>query len=116
MKTLKLSRKKESASLSLFLISKSPDGYAILLPKRAGTWNAKFHFGLHEGVNSRMDVLRTDDFLRIKISWMHSLQIFLPMVLRCARFARESSATSMQGPRPTKKPTPKIGSIKLNLW
>ena len=76
MKTLKLSRKKESASLSLFLISKSPDGYAILLPKRAGTWNAKFHFGLHEGVNSRTDVLRTDDFLRTKISWMHSLLNF----------------------------------------
>ena len=72
MKTLKLSRKKESASLSLFLISKSPDDYAILLPKRAGTWNAKFHFGLHEGMNSR-----TDDFLRTKISWMHSLPNFL---------------------------------------
>ena len=49
--------------MSLFLISKSPDGYAILLPKRAGTWNAKFHFSLHEGVNLRTDVLRTDDFL-----------------------------------------------------
>ena len=57
--------------MSLFLIFKSPDGYATLLPKRAGTWNAKFHFGLHEGMN-----LRTDDFLRTKISWMHSLLNF----------------------------------------
>ena len=62
--------------MSLFLISKSPDGYAILLPKRAGTWNARFHFGLHEGLNLRTDVLRTNDFLRTKISWMHSLPNF----------------------------------------
>ena len=31
------------------------------------------HPGLHEGVDVRSDVLRTDDFLRTKISWMHSL-------------------------------------------
>ena len=95
MKTLKLSRKKESASLSLFLISKSPDGYAILLPKRAGTWNAKFHFGLHEGVNSRTDVLRTDDFLRTKISWMHSLPNFLThgATLRAGELRHKYSVT-----------------------
>ena len=48
---------------------------------RAGTWNAKFHPGLHEGVDVRTDVrtdvLRTDDFLRTKISWIHSLPNFL---------------------------------------
>ena len=48
-----------------------------LLPKRAGTWNAKFHPALHEGVDVRTDVLRPDDFLRTKISWMHSLPNFL---------------------------------------
>ena len=37
-----------------------------------GYWNAKYHPGLHEGVN-----VRTDDFLRTKISWMHSLPNFL---------------------------------------
>ena len=116
MKTLKLSQKKESASLSLFLISKSPDGYAILLPKRTGTWNAKFHFGLHEGVNLRTDVLRTDDFLRTKISSMHSLPNFLTDGAPLRALRAESSATSIQWPRPTKKPTPKIGSIKWNLW
>ena len=38
---------------------------------------AKFHPGLHEGVDVRTYVLRTDDFLRTKISWMHSLPSFL---------------------------------------
>ena len=32
----------------------------------------KFHPGLHEGVD-----VRTDDFLRTKISWMHSLPNYL---------------------------------------
>ena len=59
---------------------------------RSAAKNAKFHPFLHEGVDVRMDVLRTDAFLRTNISWMHRLPIFLPMVLRCARFARESSA------------------------
>ena len=31
---------------------------------------------LHETVDVRTDVLRTDDFLRTKISWMHSLPSF----------------------------------------
>ena len=53
--------------------------------KRAGTWNAKFHPGLHEG----MDV-RTDNFLRTKISWMHRLLNFLTML----RFARERAPLS----------------------
>ena len=38
-------------------ISKRPGSY----PKRAGTWNAKFHPGLNEGVD-----VSTDDFLRTK--------------------------------------------------
>ena len=41
--------------------------------------------------------VRTDDFLRTKTSWMHSLQIILPMVLRWASFARESSAITLVG-------------------
>ena len=47
-----------------------------------------FHPGLHEGVD-----VRTDDFLRTKISWMRRLPNFLThVVLRCERFGRESSA------------------------
>ena len=84
---LKLSRKKESASLLLFFISKSPGGYAIYCRNARVQWNAKFHPGLHEGVD-----VSTDDFLRTKISWMHSLPNFLTQVLRCVRFPRESSA------------------------
>ena len=60
-----------------------------LPPKHAGAWNAKFHPGLHEGVDVRTDVTRTDDFPRTKISWMHRLPNFLLIMLRCAR---ESSA------------------------
>ena len=69
MKTLKLSRKKESAFVVIVFISKRP--------KRAGAWNAKFHPGLHEGVDLCTDVPHTDDFLRTKISWTHSLSNYL---------------------------------------
>ena len=54
-----------------FYLLKSGWLYDVPL-KRTSTWNAKFHPGLHEG----MDV-RTDDFLRTKISWMHRLLNFL---------------------------------------
>ena len=40
-------------------------GRCNLPSKRAGDWNAKFHPGLHEGRD-----VRTDDFLRTKISWI----------------------------------------------
>ena len=67
MKTLKLSRKKESASLLLFFISKkSWDSYAIY-SRYAGVRLEMQNFTpeLHERVDVRTDVLRTDDFLRI---------------------------------------------------
>ena len=49
-----------------------------------------FHPGLHEGVD-----VRTDDFLRTKISWIHRLPNFLThgAPLRAFR-VRESSAIS----------------------
>ena len=71
IKTLKLSRKKESALLMLFFISKSPGGY-VMYRRTRGYFNAKFHPGLHE----RVDV-RIDDLLRTKISWIHRLPNFL---------------------------------------
>ena len=78
MKTLKLSRRKESASLLLFFISKkSWNSYAIY-SRYAGVRLEMQNFTpeLHETVDVRTDVLRTDDFLRTKISWMHSLPNF----------------------------------------
>ena len=81
MQTLKLSRKKESASLF------GSGWLCDLLPKRECNENAKFHPGLHEAVD-----VRTDDFLRTKFLGCIVQQIFLPMVLRCAPFARECSA------------------------
>ena len=42
-----------------------------------GYLNCKISPGLHEGMDVPSDVLRTDDFLRTKISWMHSLPNFL---------------------------------------
>ena len=47
----------------MFFISKSSG----VPPKRAGTSNAKFQPGLHEAVDVRTDVLRSNDFLRNKI-------------------------------------------------
>ena len=69
-----------------------------LLPKRAGTcstWNAKFHPGLHEGVD-----VRTDDFLRTKSFWMHRFTTFLthraPLRALLARELRyENAAPSL---------------------
>ena len=77
MKTLKLSRNKESASLLLFFISKSPGSCAIYCRNARVLEMQNFTPGLHEGVDVRTDVLRTDDFLRSKISWMYSLPNFL---------------------------------------
>ena len=82
MKRLKLSQKKKSALLLFFFISKNPGGYVIYQQKGAGAWDAKFHPGLHKGVD-----IHTDDFVKTKISWMHiHNQIFLHMVLCCACF------------------------------
>ena len=52
MKTLELSRKKESALLLLFFISKRP-GNRGFTSYTVGTLNAKFHPGLHEAVHVR---------------------------------------------------------------
>ena len=63
------------------------------MSKRASAWNAKFHPGLHEGVNIRRNVRLTVDLLRTKISWMHRLPNFVThgAPVRALR-ARESSA------------------------
>ena len=84
MQTLKLSRKKESVLLLLFYyLLKS--GLLYDLPrKREGSWNTKFHPGLHEGWTYVRTILREPKFLGF-ILWDN--QIFLPMVLRCARLA-----------------------------
>ena len=74
MKTLKLSRKKESAFVVVVFISKRPGSYAIYR-RNAGV--KKLHPGLHERVDVSTDVPRTDDFLRTKISWMHRIPNFL---------------------------------------
>ena len=59
---------------------------------RRNAWvlEMQFHPGLHEGVD-----VRTDDFLRTKISWIHRLPNFLThgAPLRAFR-VRESSAIS----------------------
>ena len=56
--------------------------------KTRGCLKCKCHLGLHDGVDGR-----TDDFLRTKFSWMHSLPNYLThgALLRELR-ARESSA------------------------
>ena len=46
-------------------------GHASYHWNTQGAWNATFHPSLHEGVEVRMYVLHTDDFVRTKISWMH---------------------------------------------
>ena len=53
----------------------SESGYAIYC--RNARVLAKFHPGLHEGVDVRTDELRTYDFLRTKTSWMLSLPNYL---------------------------------------
>ena len=70
---IKIKWKERIGFAVVVFISKRPGSYAIITPKRACAWNAKFHPGLHEGA----DVLRTDDFLRTKISSMHRLPNFL---------------------------------------
>ena len=48
----------------------------------ASSWNAKFHPGVHEGVDGRTDVRTT--FSELKFLGCIDNQIFLPMVLRFA--------------------------------
>ena len=96
IQTVKLSRKKESASLLLFFISKSPGGYAIYCR------NARVH--VLEMQNFTPAYMRRWTYLRMysvrtifpepKFLGCIPYQIFLPKVLRCASFARESSANT----------------------
>ena len=87
MKTLKLSRKKEWASFLLFFISKSPGSCAIYCR------NAR----VPEMQNFTPTYMKGWTYVRTYFSEAKFLgcivyQIFLPMVLRCARFAREKAA------------------------
>ena len=77
-----------------------------------GTCNAKFHPGLHEGVDVRMD-----DFLRTKISWMQTLPNFLTIgAPLCTLHARKSSAVKTQKNSWSSKMATQISSaILLNI-
>ena len=93
---IKIKSKERISFVVVVFIAKSPRSYAIYrrnVSKRASAWNAKFHPGLHEGVDVRRNVRLTVDLLRTKISWMHRLPNFLThgVPLRALR-ARESSA------------------------
>ena len=67
-----MSRKKESALLLLFIISKSPGGYAIY----ARVLEMK-NFTLAYMKGWTYGRTRTDDFLKTKMSWMHRQPNFL---------------------------------------
>ena len=69
MKTLELSRKKESASLLLFFISKSPGGYEIYRRNARVPEMQNFTPAYMKGCTYVRT--RTDNFLRTKFSWMH---------------------------------------------
>ena len=89
----------KDTTLLLFFLSKSPGGHAISFQIKP--WVA---FGLPylliELFYIGMPVVRTDGRAggRCTVTWLPNFlgwvdyHIFLPMVLRCARFARESSA------------------------
>ena len=67
IKRLKLSQKKKSPLLLLFFISKSPGGYAIYQRKARVLEMQSFTLRLRDGVDTH-----TDNFVRTKISWMHT--------------------------------------------
>ena len=85
--TLKLSRKKELASLLVFFISKSLGGHAIYCRNARVLEMQNFTPPYMKG----WTYVRTI-FSEPKFRGCIVYQIFLPMVLRCLRFARESSA------------------------
>ena len=90
--TLKLSRKKELASLLVFFISKSPGGHAIYCRNARVLEMQNFTPPYMKGwTYVRTYSVRTI-FSEPKFRGCIVYQIFLPMVLRCLRFARESSA------------------------
>ena len=86
MQTFKLSRKKESASLLLFFISKSPGVYATYCHARVLEMQ-HFNPTYMKGWTYVRTIFSEPKFLGCIV-----YQIFLPMVLLCARFASESSA------------------------
>ena len=83
---IKLSRMKDSASLLLFFISKSPGGYTIYCRNarvlEMQNFTPAYMKGWTHVRNGRTPYGRF--LVRTKIS----RKIFLPMVLRCPRFAR----------------------------
>ena len=86
MRTLKLSRKNESASLLLFFISKSPGSCAIYCRKARVLEMQNFTPAYMKGWMYVRTIFSEAKFLGCIV-----YQIFLPMVLRCAR---ESAAIS----------------------
>ena len=84
MKTLKLSRKKESASLLLFFISKSPGSCAIYCRNARVLEMQNFTPAYMKGWTYVRTIFSEPKFLGFIDN-----QIFLPMVLRCVRFACE---------------------------
>ena len=79
MKTLKLSRKKESASLLLFFISKSPGSCAIYCRNARVLEMQNFTPAYMKGWTYVRTIFSEAKFLGCIV-----YQIFLPMVLRCA--------------------------------
>ena len=80
MRTLKLSRKKESASLLLFFISKSPGSCAIYCRNARVLEMQNFTPAYMKGWTYVRTIFSEAKFLGCIV-----YQIFLPMVLRCAR-------------------------------
>ena len=92
MKTLKLSRKKESASLLLFSTSKSPGSYAIYCRNARILEMQNFTPAYMKGWTYVQTYSIRMIFSEPKFPWRIVYQFFLPMVIHCLRFARESSA------------------------
>ena len=66
----KIYAKERLVSVIVFFFFPLKSGWPFdLSPKHVGAQNANFHSGLHEA--GRRTYVRTDDFLRAKISWMH---------------------------------------------
>ena len=83
---IKIKSKKRIGFVVVVLITKILGGYSNY---RENAWvieMQKFHPGLHEGVDVRTDVRR---IFSDQILGRMDNQIFLPMVLRCTRLARE---------------------------
>ena len=66
-KEIKIKSKEKSPLLLLFFISKSPGGYAIYQRKARVLEMQSFTLRLRDGVDTH-----TDNFVRTKISWMHT--------------------------------------------